>query len=147
MLHLQQERMEANPCYHYMSPLMRFSYIILESNKKNHFFRYSESKFGTISFCYGFFCDVCSDILTRLIYILVVFFQTIKITKNTINQNYQDTITANKQQSQPSPNPLQSFQLIHSLPLLIISLTFLPFLSSFPTLIGLCDARGTVIYQ
>ena len=58
------------------------------------------------------------------------------ITKNKIDYNYQDTIISNKQQSQPSLNMPCSFRFVHSIPLFLLSLTFLLYVSSFPPFIG-----------
>ena len=86
-----------------------------------------------------------SDMQTCLFYILIAFFQKNKITKNTIYYNSPDTIIANKQQSQPSPNLPRSFRFVHYPPLFLLSLTFIPSFSSVLTLIGFCDARGRVV--
>ena len=94
---------------------------------------------------YYYYCGVF--LTCRYIYsaFWLFLFQMSKITKNTINYNSQDTIIANKQQSQPSTNPPRSFIFVHSLSLFLLSITFLPFFSSFSALIWFCDAIDTII--
>ena len=56
------------------------------------------------------------------------FFSNNQNYKKTIDSNYRDEITANKQQSQSSPNLQRCFLFIHSLLLFVV---YLPFLHSF----------------
>ena len=74
------------------------------------------------------------------------FFQIIKFTNIMTDYNSRGTVIANKQQYQLSPNPPRSFWFVHSLPIFLLSLPFLPSFSPVLPSIGFCDATGTVTY-
>ena len=60
--------MESNPCYHITLHLMKFSWIYLDW-------------YYLLLWCYIYIFDVCSYMLTCLIYILIVFFKQSKLQK------------------------------------------------------------------
>ena len=76
MINISLENMKVKHCYHDASHQIWNSYIVLYLNNTCYFLRYGNSKLGEFSFVllYYLSCDICSDMLTCLFYILFGFF-------------------------------------------------------------------------